>query len=64
MKIAYCGIGGGDATGQKKWDQEISEYRSAVAQGIRPSTTKTKDIRAAVEMSNKTGVAFDGGSMA
>lgn len=60
MKIAYCGIGGGDATGQKKWQAEINEYRAAAAQGIRPVTTKTRDIRAAVEQSNKTGVAFDG----
>ena len=63
LKVAYCGIGGGDATGQRKWDNELKEYRAATAQGIRPASTKTKDIRAAVEASNKSGIAFDAGKV-
>jgi len=48
------------ATGwtQKKWDNELKEYRDARAQGITPKSTKTADIRKAVEHSDKTGVAF------
>lgn len=42
----------------KAWDRELAEYRSAVEQGIQPNSTKTKDIRAAVEASNKQGAAF------
>lgn len=59
MRVAYSGIGGQDYTAQKKWDKELAEYRSARAQGIQPASTRTKDIRKAVEISNKTGRAFD-----
>lgn len=61
MRVAYCNSASGqDATAQKAWDREIGEYRSAKAQGISPISTKTKDIRAAVEYSNTTGTAFSG----
>jgi len=63
MRVAYCGIAGGDATAQKAWDREIKEFRSAQAQGIRPASTKTKDIRAAVDASNRMGKAFDAGKV-
>ena len=42
----------------KKWDNELALYRSARAQGIQPDTTKTKDIRRAIDISNKTGKAY------
>lgn len=58
LAIAYAGIGGGDASSQKRWDKELAEYRSAREQGIQPKSTKTRDIRAAVEQSNKTGTAY------
>lgn len=59
LKIAYCqSTNGSDATRQKKWDAELDSYRAAVAQGIQPETTKTRDIRAAVEWSNNHGVAY------
>lgn len=62
MKIAYARSHiGQDATTQKKWDKELALYREARAQGIQPKSTQTKDIRAAVEYSNKTGVAFNAG---
>lgn len=56
----------GDANGSlvqsgwtnKKWDNELKEYRDARAQGIQPKSTKTADIRAAVKASDATGVAF------
>ena len=42
----------------KKWDNELALYRSARAQGIQPDSTKTKDIRKAIDISNKTGRAY------
>jgi hypothetical protein len=58
FRIAYCGVGGGDATTQKNWDKGIEAYRSAKAQGIQPAGTKLSQIRAAVEKSDRTGKAF------
>jgi len=43
----------------KAWDKELDEYRAAKAQGINPSSTRTKNIRDAVEISQRTGKAFD-----
>lgn len=59
MRVAYSGVGGLDYTAQKKWDKELDLYKSARAQGIQPASTKTRDIRKAIEISNKTGRAFD-----
>ncbi len=42
----------------KKWDNELALYRTARSQGIQPDTTKTKDIRKAIDISNKTGIAY------
>jgi hypothetical protein len=42
----------------KKWDNELKEYRDARAQGIQPDGTSTAKIRQAVDVSNKTGHAF------
>jgi hypothetical protein len=47
-----------DATKQKRWDAELDLYRSATAQGIQPSSTKTADIERALEISNLSGTAF------
>ena len=58
VRIAYCGIGGGDATKQKAWDRELADYRSARAQGIQPDGTTTAKIRQAVELSNQVGAAY------
>ena len=45
----------------KKWDNELALYRSARSQGIQPDSTKTKDIRKAIDISNRTGVAYGNG---
>lgn len=58
-RAATLRFGQVDASGQKAWDRELQEYRDARAQGIQPATTRTKDIRAAVEMSNHYGDAYD-----
>jgi hypothetical protein len=58
LRIGYCGQGGQDATRQKKWDQELDLYASAVKQGIQPEGTSTHASRAAIEWSEKTGKAY------
>jgi hypothetical protein len=65
-KVQTLQLGTGDAKGalvesgwtQKKWKTEINEYRKARAQGIQPTGTSLSKVRAAVEKSNQTGVAF------
>ena len=47
-----------DLTKEKKWDNELALYRKARAQGIQPDSTKTKDIRRAIDISDKTGRAY------
>ena len=44
-------------------DKELQSYYDATRQGIEPISTKTKDIQAAVKLSNETGVAFNGNSL-
>ena len=57
-KAATLRFGQVDATRQKKWDQELAEYKSAVESGIQPESTQTPAIRAAVEWSEQTGTAY------
>jgi hypothetical protein len=45
----------------KKWDSELALYRTARSQGIQPDSTKTKDIRKAIDVSNRTGIAYGNG---
>jgi len=47
----------------KQHDKELGSYYSALRQGIEPVSTKTKDIQAAVRLSNDTGVAFNGNAL-
>jgi hypothetical protein len=47
-----------NADAQRAWDKELDSYRSAVAQGIEPESTRTRDIKAAVRWSEKNGVAY------
>jgi hypothetical protein len=47
---------------QKKWDKELDAYKAARKQGIQPASTKMKDIKKAVDISNKVGKAYDAGS--
>ncbi len=60
LKTAYCRSHiGQDATRQKRWDAELNAFDAAVAQGIMPAGTSMRKIREAVEVSNKTGVAYN-----
>jgi hypothetical protein len=58
MRVAYCGVGGGDATAQKRWDSDLSLYRQARAQGIQPEGTTRSKVRNALELSDKAGAAY------
>lgn len=58
LRVAYCGVGGGDATAQKQWDNELDLYRQARAQGIQPDGTKTNQIMAAIKASDAAGAAY------
>lgn len=60
LRVAYSGIGGGDYTAQKKWDQNLDLYRKARAEGIEPIGTKQSQVMAAIKQSEKTGTAFKG----
>jgi hypothetical protein len=64
-KISDLQLSVGDARNDgvmsaKQHDKELSSYFDATRQGIEPISTKTKDIKVAVRLSNDTGVAFDG----
>lgn len=61
VRVAYADSANGwDATKQKKWDRELSDYRSALAQGIQPKGTDRRSIDQAVKISNETGQPFKG----
>lgn len=47
---------------QKAWDKELAAYKDARRQGIQPKSTRMKDIKEAVDISNKVGKAYDAGS--
>ena len=63
--ISAIGVSGSknitlDRGWQKRDQKELESYYSAVKQGIEPRSTRTKDIKKAVELSDKAGKAFDG----
>lgn len=66
LRASNIQMNSGDANGNvvssgwtnKKWNNELSLYRQARAQGIQPDGTSTAKVRAAIDISNKTGVAY------
>lgn len=48
-----------DRSREKGKQAELDLYKAARAAGIQPATTKTPDIRQAMEISEKAGAAFD-----
>lgn len=56
LAVNYTGIN----TVQKKKDNELSRYQSAIKNGLEPRSTQMKDIVAAEKLSDKAGRAFDG----
>lgn len=65
-KVGSLQLSTGDANGalvkngwtNKKWDGELKAYKDARAQGIQPASTKMKDIKKALDASDKTGKPF------
>lgn len=66
LRQSNIAMNAGDAKGglvdngytNKSWNAELKAYRDARSQGIQPKSTRMADIKAAVEMSNKTGKAY------
>lgn len=58
LRVAYCGIGGGDASEQKRWDSELDLYRAARRQGVQPDGTKAHQVQAALRASEAVGAAY------
>lgn len=59
LRVGYCQSAKGlDATKDKRWNTELHDYREARRQGVYPDSTKTFDIRGAMEHSERTGVAY------
>lgn len=62
LRVAWAASARGlDLSAEKRHERELAEYGDARRQGIQPKTTRTADIRQAVEVSNVTGRAFDAG---
>ncbi len=60
LHVAYCRSAKNfDFTDEKAKEKELALYKDARAQGVQPATTKTKDIRAALDMSDRAGCAYD-----
>lgn len=60
INVAYCQSWRGlDASAEKAKDRELAEYASARRQGVQPASTFTKDIRAAMDISERTGRPYD-----
>lgn len=58
LRVAYCGIGGGDATAQRRLDGELAAYRAARAEGIQPDGTSRQAVSKAVRASQEAGAAY------
>lgn len=60
LRIGYArSAAGQDASTQKRWDAELEAYRDARSQGIQPAGTSMAKVRAALDASDASGVAFD-----
>lgn len=59
LRIGWAASAKGlDLSAEKEKDRELDSFADAVRQGINPESTRTPDIRRAVEISNQTGVAY------
>lgn len=63
LRASNIQMNSGDAASNKmmtnkKWDGELQAYRDARAQGIQPAGTSMAKVRQAIEISDKTGVAY------
>jgi len=66
LRASNLQLNPGDASGNmvdsgwtgKKWDKELDLYASARKQGIQPDGTSTAKVQQALDISEKTGVAY------
>lgn len=47
-----------DGTTQKRWDRELSDYRSARKQGVQPDGTTARAVSEAMRLSDAAGAAY------
>lgn len=48
---------------KRSWEGELEAYRDARTQGIQPAGTRLSQTQAAVEASDRLGVAYDAATM-
>lgn len=61
VKVGYCRSATNhraDATAEKRWNKELDLYADARRQGVQPDSTKVRDIRHALDQSDKVGAAY------
>lgn len=58
LRAANIHTGAVDAAVQRRWDAELSAYRSAREQGIQPDGTSLRQVRHALDVSDRTGRAY------
>jgi hypothetical protein len=58
LRDAHLGVNL-QVTPSSAWDRELALYESAKRQGISPAGTSTAKIREALDVSDRTGVAYD-----
>lgn len=59
VRVAYCDSANGmDYTRQRKWDNELAEYRQLKAEGSQPKGTTRYHIDNAKRASDATGSAY------
>jgi hypothetical protein len=63
LQVNEVSLRGNGIPTAKQHDKELQSYYDATSQGIEPRSTKSKDIDAAVKLSNEAGKAFDGIAM-
>lgn len=60
VRTVYANSAAGrDLTREKAWQKELDLYASARKQGIQPSGTSTEATRAALDVSDLTGSAYN-----
>lgn len=64
LRIGFCRSAAGyDKTAEKAWHRELDFYKSARKQGVQPAGTKTAQIRHALDVSDRTGTAYDASTL-
>jgi hypothetical protein len=57
--VAYANEASGhDYTASRNWDKRLEAYAAARKEGIQPRSTQRSDVDRAVQISDKTGTAF------